>query len=178
MAFYEGQPINGFAGLKSPEEIKSFLEEVIASSTMSSKLIDDVNKKLELAESLLEKKDVNKAMELFSELISSDLPKKEMGKAMSGLGKCLLETNRFEELDDLLNQLEDDIKETNEIKDLIESKTFFSKIMVLSKETKVNLDDKDILESKLQSARQFLLDKNYQDAIEMYLKVDHPFFSD
>ena len=25
MAFYEGQPINGFAGLKSPEEIKSFL---------------------------------------------------------------------------------------------------------------------------------------------------------
>lgn len=171
MAFYEGQPINGFAGLKSPEEIKSFLEEVIASSTMSSKLIDDVNKKLELAESLLEKKDVNKAMELFSELISSDLPKKEMGKAMSGLGKCLLETNKFEELDDLLNQLEDDIKETNEIKDLIESKTFFSKIMVLSKETKVNLDDKDILENKLQSARQFLLDKNYQDAIEMYLFI-------
>ena len=68
MAFYEGQPINGFAGLKSPEEIKSFLEEVIASSSMTSQLIDDVNKKMELAESLLEKKDINKAMELFSEL--------------------------------------------------------------------------------------------------------------
>ena len=171
MAFYEGQPINGFSGLKNPEEIKAFLEEVVASSTMSSKLIDDVNKKLELAESLLENKDVNKAMELFSELISSDLPKKEMGKAMSGLGKCLLETNKLEELDDLLNQLEDDIKETNEIKELIESKTFFSKIMVLAKETKINLDNKDILENKLQSARQFLLDKNYQDAIEMYLFI-------
>ena len=171
MAFYEGQPINGFAGLKSPEEIKSFLEEVVASSAMSSKLIDDVNKKLELAESLLEKKEVNKAMELFSELISSDLPKKEMGKAMSGLGKCFLETNKFEELDDLLNQLEDDIKETNEIKELIEAKAFFSKIMVLSKETKINSDDKDILGNKLQTARQFLLDKNYEDAIEMYLFI-------
>ncbi len=171
MAFYEGQPINGFAGLKSPEEIKSFLEEVIASSTMSSKLIDDVNKKLEMAETLLENKDVNKAMELFSELISSDLPKKEMGKAMSGLGKCLLETNKFEELDDLLTQLEDDIKETNEIKELIEAKAFFSKIMVLSKETNSHSDDKDILGNKLQSARQFLLDKNYQDAIEMYLFI-------
>ena len=27
MAFYEGQPVNGFAGLKSPEEIKSFFDE-------------------------------------------------------------------------------------------------------------------------------------------------------
>ena len=43
---------------------------------MSSQLIDDVNKKMELAESLLENKDVNKAMDLFSELISTDLPKK------------------------------------------------------------------------------------------------------
>ena len=171
MAFYEGQPINGFAGAKSPEEIKAFLEEVVNVSSMSSQLIDDVNKKMELAESLLENKDVNKAMDLFSELISTDLPKKEMGKAMSGLGRCLLESNKVEELDDLLNQLEDDIKETNEIKELIEAKTFFSKILALSKETKNNLDNQDILENKLQLAREFLLEKNYQNAIEMYLFI-------
>ncbi len=171
MAFYEGQPINGFAGAKSPEEIKAFLEEVVNVSSMSSQLIDDVNKKMELAESLLENKDVNKAMDLFSELISTDLPKKEMGKAMSGLGRCLLESNKVEELDDLLNQLEDDIKETNEIKELIEAKTFFSKILSLSKETKNNLDNQDILENKLQLAREFLLEKNYQNAIEMYLFI-------
>ena len=171
MAFYEGQPINGFAGAKSAEEIKAFLEEVVNMSSMSSQLIDDVNKKMELAESLLENKDVNKAMDVFSELISTDLPKKEMGKAMSGLGRCLLETNKIDELDDLLNQLEDDIKETNEIKDLIEAKTFFSKILTLSKEAKNNLDNKDILENKLQSARNFLLEKDYQNAIEMYLFI-------
>ena len=44
---------------------------------------------------------------------------------MSGLGKCLLELNRLEELDDLLNQLEDDLKNSNDIKGLIEAKNFF-----------------------------------------------------
>ena len=43
---------------------------------------------------------------------------------MSGLGKCLLELNRLEELDDLLNQLEDDLK-TAIYKRLIEAKNFF-----------------------------------------------------
>ena len=56
MAFYEGQPINGFAGLKSPEEIKSFFDEVVSVSSVSSDLMNDLNKKLESAEIFLEKK--------------------------------------------------------------------------------------------------------------------------
>ena len=95
MAFYEGQPINGFSGLKSPEEIMSFFDEVVSVSSVSSKLIDDIHSKLESAELFLEKKEVDKAMEVFSELISSELPKKEMSKAMSGLGKCLLEKTNW-----------------------------------------------------------------------------------
>ncbi|MBF96080.1 MAG: Thioredoxin [Alphaproteobacteria bacterium MarineAlpha9_Bin4] len=171
MAFYEGQPINGFTGLKSPEDIKVFFDEVVASSSMSSKLIEEVNKKLELAEGLLEKKEIEKAMEVFSELIASDLPKTEMGKAMSGLGKCLLEINKYEELEDLINQLEDDIKETNDVKDLIEAKNFFSKIMELTKDTKANSDNKNELDNKLQLARNFLLEKNYPESIDMYLSI-------
>ena len=38
-----------------------------------------------------------------------------------------LELNKLEELDDLLNQLEDDLKNSNNIKDLIEAKNFFSR---------------------------------------------------
>ena len=99
MAFYEGQPINGFAGLKSPEEIQAFFQEVISTSSMPSKMVEDLNKKIELADKFLEKKEVDKAMEIFSDLISSDLPKNEMGKAISGLGKCLLEKNQLDELE-------------------------------------------------------------------------------
>merc|ERR1711924_97172 len=60
MAFYEGQPVNGFAGLKSPEEIKAFFEEVVSVSSVSADLIDNLNKKLEAAELFLEKKEVEK----------------------------------------------------------------------------------------------------------------------
>ena len=61
MAFFEGQPINGFAGLKSPEEIKAFFDEVISVSAVSSDLIDDLNNKLELAETFLEQKNVEES---------------------------------------------------------------------------------------------------------------------
>ena len=135
MAFYEGQPNNGFSGLKSPEEIMSFFDEVVSVSSVSSKLIDDIHSKLESAELFLEKKEVDKAMEVFSELISSELPKKEMSKAMSGLGKCLLK-NQLEDLEDLLSQLENEIKETNEIKELIEAKDFFFKYSKFRKRIK------------------------------------------
>ena len=171
MAFYEGQPINGFAGLKSPEEIKAFFDEVISVSAVSSQVIEDVNKNIETAEEFLEKKEVNKAMEIFSELISSEIPKKEMSRAMSGLGRCLLETNKLEELDDLLNQMEDSLKETNEIKELVEAKDFFSKIVNLNKETETVEDNKNIFQNKLHTARKCLLDRNYEEAIEMYLFI-------
>ena len=160
MAFYEGQPINGFAGLKSPEEIQAFFQEVISTSSMPSKMVEDLNKKIELADKFLEKKEVDKAMEIFSDLISSDLPKNEMGKAISGLGKCLLEKNQLDELDDLLSQLETDLKENNDIKQLIDSKNFFSKIIDLANNSNSNANSTDVLENKLRSARRYLLDRS------------------
>ena len=171
MAFYEGQPINGFAGLKNPEEIQSFLQEVISTASMPSKMVEDLNKKIELADKFLENKEVDKAMEIFSDLISSDLPKNEMGKAISGLGKCLLEKNQLGELDELLSQLETDLKESNDIKQLVESKNFFSKIIDLVNNSNANANSTDVLENKLQSARRYLLDREYEEAIEMYLLI-------
>ena len=171
MAFYEGQPVNGFAGLKSPEEIKSFFDEVISVASVSSDMMNDLNKKLESAEIFLEQKNAEKAIEIFSELITSELPKNEMSRAMSGLGKCLLELNRLEELDDLLNQLEDDLKKSSNIKDLIEAKNFFSRILELSNSAESNSNNSDILNGKLKSARKFILERNYEGAVEDYLYI-------
>ena len=169
MAFFEGQPINAFAGLKSPEEIKTFFDEVVSVSSVSADLIKDLNKKLESAESFLEKKEVEKAMEMFSSLIESELPKKEMSRAMSGLGKCLLEMNRLEELDDFLNQLEEDLKNSNDIKELIEAKSFFSNIFDLVNSTSENSSSNDDFDNKIKSSRSFILERNYEDAVEGYL---------
>ena len=90
---------------------------------------------------------------------------------MSGLGKCLLELNRLEELDDLLNQLEDDLKNSNDIKDLIEAKKFFLRILELSKSDEENANNSDVLNNKLISARKFILDRNYEAAVEDYLFI-------
>jgi putative thioredoxin len=171
MAFYEGQPVNGFAGMKSPEEIKAFFDEVISVASVSSDMMNDLNKKLESAEIFLEKKNVEEAIEIFSELITTELPKNEMSRAMSGLGKCLLELNRLEELDDLLNQLEDDLKNSNNIKDLIEAKNFFSRILELSNSEEGNSNNSDILNGKLRSARKLILERNYEGAVEEYLYI-------
>ncbi|OUV98483.1 MAG: thioredoxin [Alphaproteobacteria bacterium TMED93] len=171
MAFYEGQPVNGFAGLKSPEEIKVFFEEVVSVSSVSADLIDNLNKKLESAELFLEKKEVEKAMEIFSELIASELPKKEMSRSMSGLGKCLLEMNKLEELDDFLNQLEEDLKNSNEIKELIEAKNFFSSILEKSEAEAQSSNTLDDFENKLKSSRKFILERNYSDAVDGYLFI-------
>ena len=100
-----------------------------------------------------------------------ELPKKEMSRAMSGLGKCLLELNRLEELDELLNQLEEELKNSNEIKELMEAKKFFSNILELSKKELENFDDKDGFENKLKSSRKLILERNYDDAIEGYLFI-------
>ena len=171
MAFYEGQPINGFAGLKSPEEIKAFFEEVVSVSSVSADLIENLNKKLESAELFLEKKEVEKAMEIFSELIASELPKKEMSRSMSGLGKCLLEMNKLEELDDFLNQLEEELKNSNEIKELIEAKKFFSSILEKSESEAQSPNTSDGFENKLKSSRKFILERNYSDAVDGYLFI-------
>ena len=90
---------------------------------------------------------------------------------MSGLGKCLLELNRLEELDDLLNQLEDDLKNSNNIKELIEAKNFFSRILELSSSEESNSNNSDILNNKLKSARKFILERNYEGAVEEYLYI-------
>ena len=67
--------------------------------------------------------------------------------------------------------MEDSLKETNEIKELIEAKDFFSKIVNLNKETETVEDNKNIFQNKLHTARKCLLDRNYEEAIEMYLFI-------
>ncbi len=172
MAFFEGQPINGFAGMKNPQEIEAFFQEVVSASSISSDAVDDLNQKLDLAESLLEKKDIDMAMQQFSELISNELPKKEMSRAISGLGKCLLESNKIAELEDLLSQLEESLREEIEIKELIKAKEFFAKIVSLVSQDR-NTDKKSIsnLENKLEIARNSILKRNYEEATENYLFI-------
>ena len=64
-------------------------------------------------------------------------------------------------------------KNSNEIKELVEAKDFFSNILELSN---INLESSnssssDDFETQLKSSRNFILQRNYDNAVEGYLSI-------
>jgi putative thioredoxin len=173
LVFSDGKPINGFTGLKSEEEVSSFIMEVVSSSEHSSDDIKNINLLLEAAEKKLQDKDFESAAHEYSSLLGASIPKKEMVRAINGLGKCYLGQNKFNELSELIEQLEDDIKEENEIKDLIKSKNYLENIEVnetadLELKLKDNPND---FETRYEVARTQIVNKNYSEAIRNLLFI-------
>ena len=173
MAFFQGKPANGFAGLKSHNEILNFFDELINIASHSQNEIEEIKKLVREAERKLEAKEYDQAINEFSGLITSNLPRNELVKSLNGLGKCFLELNKIKELEEMLDQLEDDIKETIEIKSLIEAKEYFSVI----KDKVGRVSDQDLdqrpndLEIRMQIARNCILKRNYSEAIEHLLFI-------
>lgn len=175
MAFFEGKPINGFAGLKSRNEIINFIDEIIQIASHSQGELDELKNMIEIAEKKLEDGSFEDAVVEFSNLIASNIPKKELLRAINGLGKCFLELNKLKELDELLNQLEESLLETQEIKSLVEAKEYFSKIGSASKKNDLNETElernPENLEIRMEVARSLILKKKYNEAIEHLLYI-------
>ena len=173
LAFFKGKPINGFAGMKSEEEILNFISEVTTLSTHSSDDLKNINNLLEEAEKKLQEKDYESASYEFSSLLGEEIPKSLMVRAISGLGKCYLGLNQFSELTDLINTLEDNIKKESEIIDLIKSKDYLENMDVqeLSElETKLKENPND-LNTRYELAKSQIINKDYSKAINNLLFI-------
>ena len=173
LAFSDGKPVNGFTGLKSEEEISNFVMELATISEHSSDELKKIDEKLEEAEKNLQNKNYEKAASDFISFLGLSLPKEFMIRAISGLGKCYLGQNKFNELNELIEQLEDNIKEENEIKDLIKSKNYIENIEVkevsdLELKLKNNPSDFNI---RYELARGQIVNKDYSKAIENLLFI-------
>ena len=173
LAFFDGKPVNGFTGLKSNDEILNFFKELVDIGEHSSEDVQHINNLIDEAETKLENKDYQSALDVFSSLLGASLPKKEMIKALAGLGKCYLNLDKFDELDELLDQLEDDIRNSDEIKDLIKSKTYLKgiepqNIAILEEKLKKNEDDLDI---RFELARCLITEKRYEEAVNYLLFI-------
>ena len=173
LAFYEGKPINGFSGVKTQDEISVFLSEILQLTENSSEELQQIKEILQNAENKLEDKKYEEAINDYSELLGASLPKSEMIKAIVGLGKCYLGLNKFDELDELLGQLENDIKDSIEIKELIKSKVYLQKIEIsdissLKRELEVNENN---FEVRYNLARTHIANKEYSEAIKNLLYI-------
>ena len=124
LSFFEGKPVDGFTGMKSEEELLNFIKEISTLSEYSSDNLKNINSLLEKAEKKLELKDFETASLEFITLLEDSIPKDLMIRAISGLGKCYLGLNQFNELTELIDQLEDNIKKESEILNLIKSKDY------------------------------------------------------
>ena len=173
LAFFEGKPVNGFAGMKSEEEVINFIEEVQTLSEHSSDDIKNISSLLEEAEKKLQEKDYETALYEFSSLLGEAIPKDLMVRAISGLGKCYLSLNQFSELNELLNTLEDNIKKESEIIELIRSKEYLEnmdvqKVSDLEIKFKENPND---LNTRYEFAKSQIINKDYLEAINNLLFI-------
>jgi len=173
MAFFDAKPVNGFAGLKPKNEIVSLVHELINATSHSESELKEITDMIEKAEKELHLGNLESATNEFSKLIASNLPKKELLRSISGLGKCLLELNKLNELEELLSQLEDEIKNSPEIESLVEAKNYFTNIKKSSDYNQIDGTEKNSedLNVRMKLARNLIINKKYSDAIENLLFI-------
>ena len=173
LAFFEGKPINGFAGMKSEEEVLNFLTEVATLSGHSSDGLKNISSLLDEAEKKLQEKDYETASLEFNSLLGEPIPKNLMVRAIAGLGKCYIGLNQFKELTELINTLEDNIKKESEIVDLIKLRDYLENMDVqedseLEKKFKENPND---LDTRYELAKSQIINKDYSEAINNLLFI-------
>ena len=125
------------------------------------------------AEKKLQEKDYETASYEFSSLLGESMPRDLMVRAICGLGKCYLGLNKFSELTELINTLEDNIKKESAIVDLIKSKEYLENIDVeeasdLEIKFKENPND---LNTRYELAKSQIINKAYLEAINNLLFI-------
>jgi putative thioredoxin len=113
-AFYEGQPIDGFSGAMPENEVKKFIEKVIAAT--GGNKAEEINKLIEAAENLYNADDFEASLNAFSSLLSAEA---NNAKIIAGYGKCLLKLARNDEVKELLEGLEEDMLNDKNIISLV-----------------------------------------------------------
>jgi putative thioredoxin len=92
---------------------------------------------------------------------------------LAGLGKCYLGLNKFDELNELIDQLEDDIKEEKEIKSLLKSRDYLKDIKpqdisILESTLEQDPKNNDI---RFELARNLIAKKLFEEAINNLLYI-------
>ena len=112
-AFYQGQPIDGFSGALPENEIKEFVDKVLASTGGENK--QQIEEMIIIAEKNLLDNNKEEALDLFSKLLALEA---NNPRIIAGYGKCLISLDRSKEVEELLDSLEEDVKTDTAIQNL------------------------------------------------------------
>jgi putative thioredoxin len=102
--FFNGQPVDGFAGAQSESTLKQFIDKLVAAGGGSSL---DIEAMVEAANSLLEKQDYDNALEQYHEIMAAD-PESHVG--LAGMIRCMVGMKDIDGAREIVDQLDDEFR--------------------------------------------------------------------
>ncbi len=107
-AFYEGRPVDGFAGAQPESAIREFVSKLTALAGDAP----DTGEILAMAEEAFGLKNFPEAAALFNQVLAMD---EENSEAMAGLLRCLIGTGEYDDAQAMINALTDEMRNTDAV---------------------------------------------------------------
>jgi putative thioredoxin len=108
-AFVDGQPIDGFMGVKAPSELKSFIDKLLEKVTDDG---GDLSEAIAVANEMLNSEEFNDAAETFEAILGED---PENALAFVGLFNARMGAKKINDAKTMLEEIPDALKNKAEI---------------------------------------------------------------
>ena len=95
IAFYDSQPVDGFAGVQPESAIKEFISKILSLSGPSEE-----EKGMEIAKEMFLNEEIEQSLEIFGQIAQSE---PENISAISMIGKCYLRLGELEKAKNILD---------------------------------------------------------------------------
>ena len=165
--FVEGRPIDAFQGAQPESKIEAMIDKLIDATPGN-----EIPRLLKEAESFFQGKEYEKAKNLYENLIALDPGNV---KIISGLLRTLLQLEKFEDINEMLDSLDEKVLEDSEIKkikklvDNLHGDENSSSINEIEKKLKSNPNDKNIrLELSIEHLKSNQIDRGFQELLILY----------
>ena len=102
--FFNGQPVDGFAGAQPESTLKQFIDKLVAAGGSGP----DVAAMVEAANSLLETQDYDNAMAQYHEIMAAD---SESPDGLAGMIRCMVGMKDIDGAREIVDQLDDEFRD-------------------------------------------------------------------
>ena len=102
--FFNGQPVDGFAGVQPESTLKQFVDKLVAAGGNGP----DIAAMVEAANSLLETQDYENAMAQYHEIMAAD---PESPDGLAGMIRCMVGMKDIEGAREIVDQLDDEFRD-------------------------------------------------------------------
>ena len=102
--FFNGQPVDGFAGAQPESTLKQFIDKLVAAGGSGP----DISAMVEAAKSLLETQDYDNAMAQYHEIMAAD---PESPDGLAGMIRCMVGMKDIDGAREIVDQLDDEFRD-------------------------------------------------------------------